>query len=673
MLRSDNELYEFADFRLDVSERLLMRKGKRVSLSEKAFEILCLLIRHDGRLVTKEKLLAAVWADAMVEENNLDKNISLLRQVLGERKGRKFIETVRGHGYRFVADVRRVRTEEEDKGRKGEEANTFNLSDDSFSTNKPISPPSVLPFSSSQNVVALADWRNEPEAGKSTDETTSTPVEIGEFPHVKRKGYFLINVIIGGALMMAIGILAFAYLRPPPVAENARLKTLAVLPFKPLVAENRNESLEFGMADTLINKLSGSEIIVRPLSSVRRYANLEQDALVAGRELGVDSVLDGSIQRSGDNIRINVRLIKVADGTSLWTGTFEEKFTDIFVVQDTISNKVATSLVQQMGGDEQKRLYKRYTENAEAYQFYLRGRFHWNKRNPQDLQKSIEYFEQAIALDPDYALAFSGLADTYSLLANAGAPSRELIPKAREAVLKALSLDNELAEAHSALGQILIYYDYDYAGAEREHKRAIELNPNYATAHQWYSELLTALGRHDEALAEMRRALEIEPLSLIINRQYGVSLLFARKYDDGLAQLKRTIELDANFALAHSSLSMAYRLKDDYASSVEEFARYLELTGENQSAAAMRRSFADGGWQGFLRAVTGQQRPPNLTAYNAAIFYAALGEKDKAFDELKSAYQNRETVLGLLKVDPRLDSLRDDLRFAALLKSMNFE
>jgi len=447
----------------------------------------------------------------------------------------------------------------------------------------------------------------------------------------------------------------------------APIKTLAVLPFKSLAAENREEALEMGMADTLISRLGNSrEIVVRPISSVRKYGGLEQDAVQAGRALAVDSVLDGSIQRWGANIRVNVRLVKTADGTSLWAGTFDEKFTDIFVVQDAIANKVAAALALRLGGEEQKHLTRRYTENVEAYQYYLKGRFHWNKRAPRDLQKAIEHFKQAITLDRAYALAFAGLADAYTLLANAGSPAHEIMPKAREAAHKAVLLDDNLAEAHAALGNTIIYYDYDFAGAEREHKRAIELNPNYATARHWYSELLMGLGRHEEALAEIRRALEIEPLSLILNRQYGASLLFARQYDAAIAQMKKTVELDANFAVGHSTLSVAYRMKGNYAESVEELARFQELIGGEQTAALMRESFAKGGWQEFLRAMTDERRPVNLTPYNVATFHAALGENDRAFTELNKAYQNREAILGLLKVDPRFDSLHHDPRFEDL-------
>jgi DNA-binding winged helix-turn-helix (wHTH) protein/tetratricopeptide (TPR) repeat protein len=558
-------IYEFGDFSVDAAKRQLRgRGGVSVPLTTKAFETLLYLVGRSGTVLDKDELIGAIWPDTIVEENNLTQTISSLRRALGEsRAEHRYIMTVPGRGYCFVADVRTRQ------------------------------------------------------------------------PHA-----------------------------PTPTASA--LRTMAVLPFQPLVAEYRDAALELGMADTLIARLSGREISVRPVSSVRKYMESDQDPLVAGHELGVELVLEGSIQRRGDSIRVTVRLVKTVDGTSLWAGTFDEKFTDIFVVQDAIANKVAAALALQLGGEEQKHLTKRYTESVEAYQFYLKGRFHWNKRAPQDLRKAIEHFKQAIALDPSYALAYAGLADAYTLLANAGSPAHEIMPKALEAAQKAVSLDDNLAEAHAALGNIIIYYDYDFAGAEREHKRAIELNPNCATAHHWYSELLMGLGRHEEALAEIWRALEIDPLSLLLNRQYGASLLFARQYDAAIEQMKKTVDLDANFAVGHSTLSVALRMKGNYAESVEELARFQELIGSEQTAALMRESFAKGGWQEFLRAMTDERRPTNLTPYNVATFHAALGEKDKAFVELNKAYQNREAILGLLKVDPRFDSLHDDLRFEDL-------
>jgi tetratricopeptide (TPR) repeat protein len=301
------------------------------------------------------------------------------------------------------------------------------------------------------------------------------------------------------------------------------------------------------------------------------------------------------------------------------------------------------------------------------------GRFYWNKRTGKDLQKAIEYFEQAITVDPNYALAYAGLADAYALLSPyLAAPPREVMPKAREAAQKALALDDQLVEAHAALGLILNTYDYDFAGAEREFKRAIELNPNYATAHQFYGELLMYLDRREEAETEFRRALELDPLSLIINRQYGESLLYARKYEASIAQFKKTLDFDSNFAAAHVSLSLAYQLTGKYPETIEEYAKFQELIGEKQNAALIRQSFAEGGWSGFLRTMTGENRLSNATPYALATWYAKLGEKDKAFEELNKSYEIREYFLVLLKVDPRFDDLRSDQRFDDLLRRVGF-
>lgn len=555
-------IYEFGDFRVDAGKRQLRGRDEApLPLATKAFETLLYLVRRRGTVLDKDELIGAIWPDTIVEENNLTQAISSIRRVLGESRGEyRYIMTVPGRGYCFVADVK-------------------------------------------------------------------TP-----HPHA-------------------------------PISTAPVVRTIAVLPFQPLVIEYRDAALELGIADTLITRLSSREISVRPISSIRKYVGLDRDPLAAGQELGVELVLDGSIQRKDDSIRVNARLVKTADGTSLWAGTFDEQFTDIFVVEDAIANKVAAALALQLLDEEQKHLTKRHTKNVEAYQFYLKGRFHWNKRAPQDLLKAIEHFKQAIAIDPSYALAYAGLADAYTLLANAGSPAHEIMPKALDAARKAVLLDDNLAEAHAALGNIIIYYHYDFVGAELEEKRAIELNPNYATAHHWYSELLMGLGRHEEATAEIRLALEIDPLSLILNRQYGASLLFARQYDLAIEQMKKTVELDANFAVGHSTLSVAYRMKGQYAESVEELAKFQELVGGEQTAVLMRESFAKGGWQEFLRAMTDERRPTNLTPYNVATFHSALGEKDKAFVELNKAYQNREGILGLLKVDPRFDSLHDDPRF----------
>ncbi len=348
--------------------------------------------------------------------------------------------------------------------------------------------------------------------------------------------------------------------------------------------------------------------------------------------------------------------------------------TNLVALQNDIARDVADKLKVKLSGADEQRLAKNYTKNPEAYNLYLQGRFYANKRTPKDSQKAIEYFDQAIAADPNYALAFSGLADAYSLLASyGGASPREAMPKAREAAMKALSLDNDLAEAHAALGLILHSYDYDFAGAERELKRAIELNSNYAEAHHQYAQLLSLkFGRHEEAFAEYRRALEIDPLSLIINRHYGESLFFAGRHDAGLAQLKKTVELDANFASVYAGLAVLYQVKGNYAESVEAQAREQELFGNAANAALIRESFAMGGWKGFLRVVTEVREPILSPMHNAAAFHAELGKKDEAFAELNKAYENRQYYIALIKVDPRLDPLRNDPRFQELLRKVGF-
>ena len=672
MLRSDKELYEFADFRLDVSERLLMRKGKRVSLSEKAFEILCLLARESGHLVGKDKLLAEVWADAMVEENNLDKNISLLRQVLGERKGRKFIETVRGHGYRFVADVRRLeRLEEEPTGKEPRAKNSI-----------ATSPSPVFAVTPSNNVVALADWRHEPEAGKSTDETISTPAAVSELPVVKRKRYFWISAIIGAALILAIGILAFAYLRPPPVAENAAVKTLAVLPFKPLVAENRNESLEFGMADTLINKLSESgEIVVRPLGSVRKFNNLEQDSLAAGRALGVDSILEGNIQILGERIRVTARLIRTADGKQLWTGQFDENFDDIFVVQDSISEKVANALTLQLDRREQQRLTKRQTTSPEAYELYLRGRYSYFKLTEPEIRRSIDFYQRAIDLDPNYALAYAGIADAYRTLPIAGwkGASKDGFPQAKAFARKALAIDPDLAEARIVLGWAAFSYDWDWQLAESELKKAIALAPNDAGARRAYAHLYSITGRHEEAVAEGRRARELDPLSLITNALEAQFLFYAGRESEAEERLKKTLEIEPDFWIAHNGLGRVYLHEERFDEAIAAFNKARELSGGGsvEPIAQLGYTFAKSGKPREARAILEELKTGfdenYVPAYNLAVVYNGLGDSGEALNYLEKSFEQREVQLIPLKIDTRWDNLRAEPRFIELMKRMNFE
>ena len=508
------------------------------------------------------------------------------------------------------------------------------------------------------------------KAGIITASQGQKTVEMtANWKKIRRTAFF------GSAVILLLVVLGFGvwYSNNNASVVPETIESIAVLPF---VNESGNDGIEYlsdGMTESLINSLSRlPHLSVKARSSVFRYKGKDVTAQQVGSELNVQAVLSGRVIERDDNLTLSLELVEAQTGNLIWGERYERKLTDLVLLQNEIAHDVSNKLKTKLSGEEEKSLAKNYTENTEAYHLYLQGRFYWNKRTGKDLFKAIKYFEQAITIDPNYALAYAGLADSYALLSPylAASPA-ESMPKAREAALKALALDDQLVEAHTALGLILNTYDYDFAGAEREFKRAIELNPNYATAHQFYGELLMYLDRREESEAEFKRALEIDPLSLIINRQYGESLIFARKYDASIAQLKKTLDLDEDFASAHASLSFVYQTIGDFHGAIEEYAKFQELIGEDRNAAIIRESFEKGNFKGFLRTMVGENRPSNATPYSVATWYAMLGEKDKAFAELNKAYEIREYSIVLLKVDPRFDTMRSDARFAELLRRVN--
>ena len=463
-------------------------------------------------------------------------------------------------------------------------------------------------------------------------------------------------------------------------AASIAQKRIAVLPFKPVLPKNRDQVLELGMADTLITKLSNSrEIIVRSLTSVRKYGGLEQDPVSAGRELEVNSVLEGNVQKVGDRIRVTARLIKVADGSSLWAATFDEKFTDVFSVQDAISQKVADALALRLSGEENKRLTKRYTDNVEAYQLYLTGRYHWNKLTPPEIRKSIGFFKQAIDLDPTYALAYFGLADAYGAFAPmSDMPPKDVLPQAKAAATKALEIDESLAEPHATLSFIHTWFDWDWAEAEKEAKRAIALNPNLGSAHIAYAQLLSVTGRHQEAITEGTRAQELDPLSLIINTLHGSFLYYARRDDEASARLQKTIELDPNFWLARVVLGKVYISKGKYPEAITEFSKATELSGGNSEPLSMAGcTWAMAGDPAKARAVLKELKSLSSQRYvpapNVALLCSMLEERNEAFVWLEKAYQDRDMRLCRLKVDPRWDAMRSEPRFVAILKRIGLQ
>jgi TolB-like protein/Tfp pilus assembly protein PilF len=452
--------------------------------------------------------------------------------------------------------------------------------------------------------------------------------------------------------------------------------SIAVLPFKHIGSREDDEYLGLGITDALITRLSNvRQVIVRPTSAVRKYQDV-LDPIAAGQELRVESVLDGSIQRSGQRIRVTVQLISVANGAALWAAKFDEQFTGIFEVEDSISEQVTKALTLKLTSEEKVQLVKHHTEDSEAYQLYLRGRYLVNNRKSLDgFKKAIEYFQKAIAIDSNYALAYSGLADCYIYASSQNVvPPKEYLAKAEEAALKALQLDDTLAEAHLSLG---FHRDevWDWSGAEREYKRAIELNPNLLNSHQRYASYLRTMGRFDEAIAEIRSALELDPLSLSIKLSLGICFYVAREYDLAIEHLSGVLELDPNFSQAPLCLGLAYEQKLMYDEAITEYKRAVSSkVCELEALAYISHAYAMSERKDEAKKILdellelSQQR--YVEPYFIALIYTALDEKDQAFAWLEKGYEDHFLTMGVLKIDPMFDGLRDDSRFESLLQRM---
>lgn len=478
------------------------------------------------------------------------------------------------------------------------------------------------------------------------------------------------------ALLLLGGVAAVGYFARPAVtpSEPGPITSLAVLPFKPLIEAQRDQPLELGMADTLIARLSHlSEIVVRPLSAVHQYGGIGQDALAAGRAQRVDAVLDGRIQRAGDKLRVRVQLWHVADGRSLWAEDFDEQFTDLFSVQDSVASRVSTALAVTLTGAERKLLAKRDTDSIEAYQLYLLGRYHLARNVDEGLWLGLDYFQQAIAKDPDYAQAHAGVADAHNSLCGFNVIAPKIgFPKARAAAEKALRLDEGLVDAHIALANIALFYDWDWGAAERQFRRALELNPAHAEARRWYGYGLAVVGRFDEALREARRAVELDPLSLDKITGVGEVLFLAGRLEQAEAEHRRALEMDPNFGFGHWSLGRVLVEQGRHQQAIEAFQKAIPLSGDSpDEPAELARAYALAGERDAALEIAAQLERLAERRYVApgviASVYAALGERDQAFAWLERGYAERDFLLVMLEVEPMFDPLRADPRFAQLL------
>jgi DNA-binding winged helix-turn-helix (wHTH) protein/TolB-like protein/Flp pilus assembly protein TadD len=654
MSEQKQQIFEFDNFRLDLLNRTLLRDRSPVALPAKAFDVLVVLVESAGRLVEKDELFSRVWPDQIVEESNLTVHISAIRKVLGDRKDNPhYLVTVSGRGYRFTGNLVRSDSEEEES------------------------------FARSSLMGTTEGAAENPIVIEPTDRTIGPPLIADENAASSRHKSVLARPLLFGSLsVILISLVIFLGFKgthaPDKSAATAQIKSIAVLPFKPLVSSEREESLEIGMADTLITRLSRiRELTVRPTGSVRQYTKLEDEATKAGQELMVDAVLDGTIQRFGDRIRVGVRLVRVDKGQTLWTEQFDEASANIFAIQDAIARRVAGALAVQLGVEERARLGKHDTDSSEAYELYLKGRYFWDKFTPADHQKATEYFNQAIAKDPDYAAAYAGLADTYGASATNGwLRPNEAYPKAKLTGQKALSLDDTLAEAHANLGALFMFYDLDWVNAEREYKRAIDLDPEYEGTYEVYSYLLCALGRPDEGVEKAQRGLEINPLSGALGNDLALAYYQARRYDEAIKQYQKLLEIEPARAEALLGLGMVYEQKGMYEQAINEYQKAIKSLGRTSpNVAQLGHAYAMSGKRTEALALVSELKDlssQNFRAsYDAAILYTALGDKDKAFGQLNKAFEERSGWIIYLKVEPQFDPIRSDPRYESLLRRLN--
>lgn len=527
-------------------------------------------------------------------------------------------------------------------------------------------------------MIDLKNLKRDLESGAKVTtqmQRESTAVSLSPKSTSRRSIY-----LAGACVLILLTILSAYYaLRRRPsqaaVASTTQIKSIAVLPFKPLVAGNRDETLELGMADTLITRLSNiRQVDVRPISAVRKYTDLEQDAIAAGRDQQVDAVLDGVIQRSGEQVRVSVRFLRVNDGSQLWSGQFQEKMTEIFEVQDSISERVAAALALTLAGGEREQLTKHHTESTEAYELYMNGRYQITRLTDDGFLKARDYFQKAVENDPNYALAHAALAESYVTIGGFNvAPPSDSFPRGREAALKALQLDPNLAEPHASLAMVSFSYDWDWKTAEQEFKRALDLNPNYADGHQMYSYYLIAMGRPEESLEQVQRAKELDPASLSKVAGIGETLNLMGRTDEAIQQQHKALELDPNSGFAHWSLGNVYVHKRMYDEAIKEYEKAIPLSGTSpDEPGTLGYAYAKSGRRKQALQIVEElvKRSENsyVPASLIAIIYEALDNHDAAFKWLQKAVEQRDGILVFIKVDPLFQDIRSDPRYAEILQ-----
>src|SRR5437016_5044500 len=642
----------FGAYEFDLRAGELRKLGMRIELQEQPCQMLAILLEHRGEMVTREELQSRLWPrNTFVDfDHSLNTAVMRLREALSDSsENPRFIETLPRRGYRFVAPV--------------EEKSAPLIESHPPQTARLGASPTANP--NENPALSLASPEFPATAAKKSDRVLR--------PRLFSLTIFLIVIVLAASF-------GFRYLPRPSVAvaPQGRMTSLVVLPFENLSADKDQAYFADGMTDELIAHLAK----IRSLRVISRTSSMEYKGThkalsQIARDLNVDSVVEGTVLRSGDRVRITAELVQVATDRHLWAETYESQLGDILTLQSHVASAIVNEIRVKLTPEDQVRLATTRPVSTQSYEHYLKGRYYWNKRSQEGLTKAIDYFQLAIEKDPNYALAYAGLADCYSIIGSAivgTVPASGVAPQARAAALKSLELDDTLAEAHTSLATVRFNYDWDWSAAASGFRRAVELNPSYATAYQRNSLYLMSMGRTSESIAEMNRAHDRDPLSISMNFSLGWRLYMAREYDQAIEQLRNTIDMDPAFVLPHLVLGQAYEQKKAYDQAIAELRRATELSlGSPPVLAALARTLAVSGRITEARNLLEQlqlSKRQYVSPFYVAIVYAGLGENERALDWLEKAYADHSNAIVFLKVDPQLDTLRSYPRFHELQRKL---
>ena len=629
-----NSVVRFGTYEVSLQSGEVRKAGLRIRVQQQPMKLLEILLEHPGEIVTREELRGRVWPNESFGDFDQALNIAIgkLRSALGDSaENPRFIETLPKRGYRFIADV--------------------SVLDTDARLRRP------------ESVAA------DPPATESGQTLQGSGLAVAP----KRRQRLTRGVVAALALALSLSILSVWLFRSRDPAPGG-IRSLAVLPLENLSGDSSQNYFADGMTDELITDLAQiSALRVISRTSVMVYKGVRKPLPQIAHELNVDAVVEGTVLRSGDQVRITAQLIEASTDKHLWSQSYKGELRDTLALQNRVAGAIADEIRISLSPQEQASLTNAKIVNPEAYESYLKGRYFWNKRTADGLKAALAYFKQATEEDPKYAKAYSGLADTYALLGDwqyAVLTPKEAFPEAKAAAIRALELDNSLSEAHTSLAFVLDGFDWDLDAGGKEFQRAIELNPGYATAHHWYAWHLSLLGRFDEALAEMKKAENLDPLSLIINADLAELLVLAHHYDESIEQSHKTIEMDPNFAFAHNQLAQAYLQKQMYYEAVAELKKAVQLSGNSPTCMAnLARAYVASGKRSEAEKLLGDLKKRSNAAYSnapeIAIVYVSLGDTDQAMNWLEKGYQERFNPGVLLR--PGFDPLRSNQRFQSLL------